>query len=125
VGSYQFSNRFSLACDFTYLSGARFTPQVGQYAIPNASLTGYELIPLYGSRNSARLTAGKRFDVNFVLKSKPRKYWRGEWNLGAYNFFNSPNPNRTVIKYDVNRGYYYTQPGFLGFFPNVGYNFEF
>lgn len=125
VGSYQFSNKFSLAFSYTYLSGALFTPQIGQYVVPNASYTGYELIPVYGARNSARLSASQRFDINIVLKSKPRKYWQGEWNLGAYNMFNSPSPNRVKIAYHPDRGYYYTQPGFLGFFPNVAYNFQF
>lgn len=126
VGTIRITDRFSFSADYVYLSGSRFTPQVGQYFVPNASLTGVDVVPVYASRNSVNLNAQKRLDVNFIFMSKPKRdWWHGEWHIGAYNTLVNPQPYRTVIKYAPERGMYYTQTSLFGFIPSVAYNFQF
>jgi hypothetical protein len=124
VAILELSPRWSFSAVYAYLSGARFTPQVGQYLTPNPDLTGVEIIPIYGERNSTRLTAARRFDINFILKNKAHKKLRSEWNFGCYNLFNSPTPFRININYAPERGLFYTQPSFLGRVLSVAWNFE-
>ncbi|MEL6672015.1 MAG: TonB-dependent receptor [Bacteroidota bacterium] len=124
VGIWEFSKRWTLSAVYTYLSGARFTPQVGQYLYPNPSLTGVEIVPIYAQRNSTRLTAANRLDLNLVLKNKPHKRFRSEWNFGCYNVLNAPTPFRVNINFSPDRGLFYTQPSFLGRVPSIAWNFE-
>lgn len=126
VATYRFTDRFAFSADYVYLSGARFTPQVGQYFVPNASLTGVDLVPIYATRNSVSLNPQQRLDVNFVFMSKPKRKWmHGEWHIGAYNTLVQPQPYRTVIKYSPEKGMYYTQTSLFGFIPSIAYNFQF
>ena len=121
---YQISQRLSVSGVFSYLSGPRFTPQIGQYLSPTPGLDGVELIPIFAPRNSVRLSPGNRVDLNFVLRNKPTKRLKSEWAFGVYNLFNAPTPIRVNINYSPERGLYYTQPSFLGRVLSVAWNFE-
>ncbi|MEO0897178.1 MAG: TonB-dependent receptor [Bacteroidota bacterium] len=125
VAILKLTDRVSFSSVFSYLSGSRFTPQVGQYLTPNPSLTAIETIPIYASRNSLRLTPANRVDINLIIASKPSKRIKQEWHLSCYNLFNAPTPFRVNINFDPSRGYFYTQPSFLGRMPSVAWNFEF
>ncbi|MEL6730751.1 MAG: TonB-dependent receptor [Bacteroidota bacterium] len=125
VAIYELSETWAISAVYNYLSGARFTPQIGQYLVPNPSLTSVEIIPLFAERNSTRLTAASRFDLNLVKKNKPHKRLRSEWNFGIYNFFNAPTPIRVDIRYTPEQGLFYTQPSFLGRVLSIAWNFEY
>lgn len=125
VSIWKATDRISLSAVYTFLSGARFTPQVGQYLTPNPSYTGVEAIPIFAPRNSVRLTAANRVDVNLILASKPSRKFRTEWHISCYNLLNSPTPIRVNLTYDPARGYIYEQPSFLGRMPSIAWNFEF
>jgi hypothetical protein len=125
VAIFKISDRLSVSGVYSYLSGARFTPQIGQYIVPNPSLTGVEYIPIYTERNAVRLTAARRVDLSLILANKPRKKFRTDWNFSCYNLLNAPTPIRVNINYDVSRGWYYTQPSFLGRVLSIAWNFEF
>lgn len=124
VGILELSPRWTFSAVYAYLSGARFTPQIGQYLTPNPDLTGVEIIPIYGERNGTRLTAARRLDVNFILRNKVHKRIKSEWNFGCYNLLNAPTPYRININYEPERGLYYTQPSFLGRVLSIAWNFE-
>ncbi|TAE46558.1 MAG: TonB-dependent receptor [Bacteroidetes bacterium] len=124
VSIVKVTKRISISSVFSYLSGARFTPQIGQYIVPNPSLSGVEIIPIYSKRNAVRLTAARRFDINIALASKPGRRFKSEWQFGCYNLFNWPTPIRVNINYAPERGLYYTQPSFLGRVLSVAWNFE-
>ncbi len=122
---YQLTERLSLSSVYSYLSGPRFTPQIGQYLAPTPGLNGVELIPIFATRNSTRLTAANRVDFNLVLRNRTIKRLKSEWTLGCYNVFNAPTPIRVNINYTPDRGLFYTQPSFLGRVLSVAWNFEY
>ena len=120
----ELNERVSFSAVWTFQSGAWFTPQTGQFLMPNASLTQVELIPIYGARNSTQLTATHRLDINFILKPGGNRRFGGEWHIGAYNFYNRAAPFRVDIE---NNGVTqeYVQQGLFGFIPSIAYNFNF
>lgn len=129
VGIYKLTKQWTFSAVWTYSSGSRFTAQLGQYAVPNASFSGVELIPLYSERNEISMSSSHRLDINFVHKSrrknKDRKF-QGEWHFGAYNVYNRATPYRIEIRpLESGAGYKYTQPGLFGFIPSIAYNFKF
>lgn len=124
VSIFELNDRVSFSAVWTYQSGAWFTPQTGQFLMPNASLTEVELIPIYGERNGTPLGASHRLDINFILKPRGKRRFGGEWHIGAYNFYNRSAPFRVAIE---NNGvaYEYVQQGLFGFIPSIAYNFNF
>jgi hypothetical protein len=124
VSLFELNDRVSFSAVWTYQSGAWFTPQTGQFLMPNASLTAVELIPIYGERNGTPLGASHRLDINFILKPRGKRRFGGEWHIGAYNFYNRAAPFRVAID---NNGvaYEYIQEGLFGFIPSIAYNFNF
>jgi hypothetical protein len=124
VGMLDLNDKITFSAVWTYFSGARFTPQTGQFLMPNSSLTDVELVPIFGDRNSALLAASHRLDLNFVIRNSERKKFRSEWQIGAYNFYSRAAPFRVVI--DSNgRTLQYEQEGLFGFIPSISYNFSF
>jgi hypothetical protein len=128
VSTYKLSKRWTISAVWVYNSGSRFTAQVGQYLLPNASLTGFEIIPLYTERNAVSMSPSHRLDLNFVLGPRPEKKrkFTSEWHFGGYNIYNRATPYRINIEpADQGIGYKYVQPGLFGFIPSVAYNFSF
>lgn len=126
VTSYRFNKKWNFSAVWVFLSGSRFTPQIGFYAMPNASLTGVDLIPEYASRNSVQLSSTHRLDINVVYKIKDTPKYKSEWHFGIYNVYNRTDPWRIEVRQNLNQdGYEYIQPGLFGLIPSVAYNFEF
>jgi hypothetical protein len=127
VGIYNINKRLSFSAIFELSSGARFTPIVGEYVLPNATFTGVDIIPIFAKRNSYSMSASHRLDVNFIIKSKIKegKKYSSEWHLGAYNVYNRTTPYQIKIEQNPDGSLKYTQPGLLGFIPSIGYNFKF
>ena len=124
VSMIELNDRVTFSAVWSFQSGAWFTPQIGQYLMPNASLTNIELIPIYGSRNGTQLGSSHRLDINFILKPRGKRRFGGEWHIGAYNFYNRAAPFRVDIQSNgVN--YEYVQQGLFGFIPSIAYNFNF
>lgn len=124
VSMIELNDRVTFSAVWSFQSGAWFTPQTGQFLMPNASLTEVELIPIYGSRNGTQLGSSHRLDINFILKPRGKRRFGGEWHIGAYNFYNRAAPFRVDIQ---NNGvnYEYVQQGLFGFIPSIAYNFNF
>ena len=125
VQNFKISNQWHFGAVWVYSTGSRFTPQTGLYAMPNASLTGIDWIPVYTKRNAVSMSSSHRLDVNVVWKSMDTKKFKGEWHFGAYNVYNRATPWRIEVIPDENGGFKYVQPGLFGFIPSVAYNFEF
>ncbi|GAB4408276.1 MAG: TonB-dependent receptor [Bacteroidia bacterium] len=122
---YKLLPRLSASAVYSYLSGARFTPQIGQYFVPNPSLTGVEIIPIYSARNAVRLTAAQRVDVSLAWRTnKSTRRLKSELSLGCYNLLNQPTPIRVNIQPQPDGSLSYTQPSFLGRVLSAGWNFE-
>jgi hypothetical protein len=127
VGVYNISPRLSFSAIWEYCSGARFTPVVGEYFQPNASMTGVDIIPIYAKRNSVRMSTSHRLDINFIIKSKVKegKKYSSEWHLGGYNIYNRATPFQINVEQNADGSFKYVQPGLFGFIPSIGYNFKF
>ena len=70
------------------------------------------------------MSPNHRLDVNLTIKCKNKHRWKGEWQIGAYNVYNSITPYQIYFKAD-DTGKKYMQRGIFGFIPSVAYNFEF
>lgn len=126
VGSYEFTKRFSISAVWVFSTGSRFTPVVGQYFMPNSALTGVDILNVYTPKNAIQLPASHRMDINFIFKTKKRKYWvDGEWHIGAYNLYNRAQPYRIQVVANPDGTYKYQAVGLFGFIPSVAYNFKF
>jgi hypothetical protein len=125
VGTYNIRPRISFSAIFELASGARFTPIIGEYFMPNAGLSGVEIIPIFATRNSYKMSTSHRLDINFIFKSKPRKKYASEWHIGAYNVYNRATPFQIQVTQNNDGSFKYTQPGLIGFVPSIGYNFKF
>ncbi len=128
VGNYQLNKRWAFSAVWEFISGARFTPIIGYYGVPNASFTGIDLIPQYTERNAVKLADTHRLDLSIILKGKekPGKRWTGDWHFSIYNVYNRATPIAIDIIFDEETGgYRYEQPGLLGLLPSVTYNFRF
>lgn len=123
VNILKISKRVDLSWVWTYTTGASFTPQTGQYILPNATLTEVELIPIYSERNAVKLSPSHRLDINVIIKPKKEKRIKGEWQFGIYNFYNQTTPNQIRINSN-GKSLQYVQSGLFGFLPSVAYNFS-
>lgn len=128
VGNYQLNDRWTFSAVWEFISGARFTPTIGYYGVPNASATGVDLIPIFPERNSVKLADTHRLDISVIFKgkTKPGKRWRGDWHFSIYNVYNRSTPIAIDISYDeTSDTYQYEQPGLIGLLPSITYNFTF
>jgi hypothetical protein len=125
VLNYDIIKRLSVSVVWVYSTGQRFTPMVGNYFMPNASITSVNILPIYAERNSVVLPPSTRLDINFVVKSREHKHFKSEWTIGAYNVLNRAQPYEVQIVSTGNGTYQYQAIGLFGFIPSVGYNFNF
>lgn len=126
VLQYAFAKRWAVSSVFEYISGARFTPVIGQYAMTSPILTGVDLVPVFAPINSVRLSDAHRLDVGIKYKSKPGKLIQWQIFAGVYNAYNRANPIGMLVAADEVTGELkYLQPGLFGLLPFVSYGIRF
>jgi len=126
VVQYTFGKRFAASAVWEFISGARFTPVIGQYAIVAPTLTGVDLVPVYADINSVHLANAHRLDLGLKFKSRPERKYHWEWFVGVYNTYNRANPIGITIEQDeVTNELRYEQPGLFGLIPFISYGFSF
>jgi hypothetical protein len=126
VLQYAFAKRWSVSSVFEYISGSRFTPVIGQYAITSPSLTGIDLVPVYAPINSVRLSDAHRLDFGVKYRSKPGKFIQWQIFAGVYNAYNRANPVGIIVTVDEATGQLkYQQPGLFGLLPFISYGIKF
>jgi len=126
VAQYTLGKRLAVSVVWEYISGARFTPVIGQYTILAPTLTGVDLVPVYADINSVHLSDTHRLDVGLKFKSRPGRKYRWEWFAGVYNGYNRANPIGITIEQDeVTNDLRYEQPGLFGLIPFISYGFMF
>ncbi len=126
VTQYAFAKRWSVSSVFEYISGSRFTPVIGQYAITSPSLTGIDLVPVYAPINSVRLSDAHRLDLGVKYRSKPGKIVQWQIFAGVYNAYNRANPVGIIVSLDETTGQLkYQQPGLFGLLPFISYGIKF
>lgn len=131
VASYDLTKRISIGSVWVYASGSQFTAEIGQYVVPNESLTGVERIPIYSERNAVSLSPSHRLDLNFTIKPREGRKWYREWQFGAYNVYNRAQPFRVNIETEVDQTMssstvrqVYKQPGLFGTILYFTFNFK-
>ncbi len=125
VMQYAINKRWSVSSVFEFISGARFTPVIGQYVVAAPSLTGVELIPLYSEINAVKLSDSHRLDAGIKFRSKPGRKFQWHWFAGVYNAYNRANPVGINIEQDETDGSLrYVQPGLFGLLPFISYGFR-
>lgn len=108
-----------------YISGARFTPVIGQYVLIAPTFNGVNLIPVYADINRVKLSDTHRLDLGIKFQSKPGKRFQWQWFAGVYNVYNRANPIGINIDQDENDGSLrYQQPGLFGLLPFISYGFK-
>lgn len=126
VAQYAFHKRWAVSMVWEFISGARFTPVIGQYVVASPTLTGVDLLPVYSGINEVKLANAHRLDIGIKFKSKPGKKFQWSWFAGVYNGYNRANPIGITIEQDETDGsLHYRQPGLFGLLPFVNYGFKF
>jgi hypothetical protein len=126
VTNYRFARRWSFSAVWEFISGSRFTPIIGRYAVPAPSLAGVSLIPVYAPINSVKLADTHRLDLGLKFKpSRIGKRFQGEWFFGVYNVYNRTTPVAIAIVSNGDGSFRYEQPGAFGFLPFISYGFTF
>lgn len=122
VAQYAIGKRWMASLVWEYISGARFTPVVGQYLALAPNGSGLDLIPEFSPINSVKLADSHRLDLGLKLLSQPESKIR--WNLfvGVYNAYNRASPFGIVIKQNkLDNSLTYSQPGLFGLLPFISY----
>jgi hypothetical protein len=125
VQNYDLTSRITLSAVYTFATGSRFTPIIGQYLVPGGGLNQIVTLPIYSKRNAIVLAPSHRLDLNLVLKSKAEKKFASEWHIGAYNVYNQTQPYRIRIDKNNDGSLRYNQVGLFGFIPSIAYNITF
>ncbi|QCK15091.1 TonB-dependent receptor [Mangrovivirga cuniculi] len=126
LNQYTFNERWSVSVLWEYLSGARFTPILGYYAMVNSSSTGVSLTPQYPDRNSVKLNDSHRLDLSLTYDHETKHKFDWSVKLNLYNVYNRTSPVAIDVVYDTkSEKYKYEQPGLLGFLPSLTFNATF
>jgi len=125
VVQYAFHKNWSLSGVWEFISGSRFTPVVGQYAITSPTGVGVDLLPVYAPLNSVRLADTHRLDLGVKYRSNPERKIQSEWFIGVYNAYNRASPVGISVERRANGSLKYAQPGLFGTIPFISYGFKF
>lgn len=125
VVQYNFTRRFAVSTVWEYISGRRFTPVIGQYAMANPLNTGVEVFEIYSTRNAYTLADAHRLDLMIIIKGRGARRLQGEFRAGLYNVYNSTTPIQMYITSDDFGNFRYVQPGLFGTLPFISYLFKF
>ena len=126
VLQYAFAKRWAVSTVWEFISGARFTPIIGQYAVTAPTLTGVDLVPVYAPINSVKLSDAHRLDFGIKYKSRPGNFLQWQIFAGVYNAYNRANPVGMIVVADpVTNQLNYKQPGLFGLLPFVSYGIRF
>lgn len=124
IVGYEFNQRIGITGVWSYATGSRFTPIIGQFMMPNGNYNNIDVLPIYTGRNAVQLSPSHRFDFNVVIKNKPGKSFETEWHVGVYNAYNQTQPFRIkMIKADDGR-ISYKQTGLFGLIPHVSFQIK-
>ena len=125
VTQYAFARRWAASLVWEFISGARFTPVVGQYIVLAPTLTGVDLVPLYSEINAVKLADTHRLDAGIKFMSRPGRKFQWHWFAGVYNVYNRASPVGMIIEQnEADNSLRYLQPGLFGLLPFISYGFK-
>lgn len=125
VGMYELNRRWSFNAVVQYATGSPFTGQQSQYIVPKPDFTGFDILPVYTSRNALRLSASFRIDLDVQYKFNLGNKIRGDVHVSVYNLMNRTQPYNVERVYDdQKKAYVYRQKGLFGIIPAFSVNFK-
>lgn len=125
VAQYAFAKRWAASMIWEFLSGARFTPVIGQYVTLAPNVAGLDLVPIFSDINSVKLADSHRLDVGIKYFSKESNRFRWHCFAGVYNAYNRASPIGIVVEQDEETGVMrYAQPGLFGLLPFISCGFK-
>lgn len=125
VGAFDLDKKRSIALNVLYATGSPFTGQTSQYITPTPSFTGFDVLPVFGSRNAMRLSPSFRIDLDYAYKISSRKKVKTEVHFSIYNLLNRTQPARVNRTVNSTTGRVeYEQRGLFGIIPTVSFNFK-
>ena len=125
VSQYTLGKRWAASAVWEFISGARFTPIIGQYIVLAPTLTGVDLIPVYSNINEVKLADTHRLDLGVKLLNKPGNKFQWQLFAGVYNVYNRASPIGMIIEENETDGSLrYLQPGLFGMLPFISYGFR-
>lgn len=120
---YKLNDRWAIAANFIYATGAPTTYPVGRYEYAGL------VVPQFESRNSQRLPDYHRLDISATLKGKKVRWKNGghEWVFGFYNIYHRANATSIYFVENENKkGETKAYKSYLfGITPSITYNFNF
>jgi hypothetical protein len=135
---YSINDRMELSANWLYGTGNAMTFPEAVYYAPTSPLLGFwdlnegqgvDVIIAYGKRNSFRLPAYHRLDLNFRIY---RKHSWGEtwWNIGIFNVYNRRNPYFLFLRADYSNDPYAPEikarkMSLLPILPELNFGFKF
>ncbi|HYC84591.1 MAG TPA: TonB-dependent receptor, partial [Chryseosolibacter sp.] len=125
VAQYTFARRWAASMIWEYISGARFTPVVGQYVIGAPTLAGVDLVPVFSKINAVKLSDTHRLDLGLKFFNDPSRKFKWTCFVGVYNAYNRASPIGIVIEEQENGKMRYMQPGLFGLLPFASYGIKF
>lgn len=83
----QLNKNWHFSAAFFMASGARYTPRIAQFVMPGTGGSSPVFLPVFGERNSLRLSDSHRLDLA-ITYSKTYKKSSIQVQAGAYNVYN-------------------------------------
>lgn len=123
---YDISSKWNAGAVVQYATGSPFTGQQSQYIVPKPDYSGFDMLPVYSSRNALRLSSSFRIDLDLGYKFRLSKHLKGDAHLNVYNILNRTQPYAVQRVYDESKkAYVYQQKGIFGTIPSLAVNFNF
>ncbi|MEP6737963.1 MAG: hypothetical protein ABJA70_20725 [Chryseolinea sp.] len=122
---YQMKKDKAFSLTWVYGTGAAVTLPQSTYqanVVPRP-YTNIPVISYYGERNSYRMRAYHRLDLNYTI-TKTKKWGESSWSFGVYNAYSRRNPFFIDIDESMD-GKKFHQYSLFPIIPSVAYRFKF
>ncbi len=125
---YKWKDGKDFSFTWVYGSGAAVTLPQSSYSQSSFDQhpfhRGDQSIQYYGDRNSFRMRAYHRLDLNYTT-TKKTKWGERSWSIGVYNAYSRRNPFFIDLTYDKAGSKKFVQYSLFPIIPSIAYRFKF
>ena len=133
---HEWKPKIDLSIAWVYGTGNSITLPIGRHETLNSETPlftdrtrnpyyYFNEVDYYGERNSYRMRAYHRLDINLAFK-KQKKWGERIWSLGVYNLYSRKNPYYIDIGYDYKTNKQkFVQYSLFPIIPSISYSFKF
>lgn len=122
VMTYDLSKKWNFGATWVYVTGLPLTAPTGKFEYQGM------LVPIYSSRNSARIPDYHRADISMTYTpNREGKKFKDNWNFSVYNVYYQKNPFSITFKQDEDNPSKTKaiKTYLFAIIPTVTYNFNF